>query len=429
MLNAPALALSASGLRYTLPGSRANSMGTAFTSIASDPYNLYYNPAGLSAIEDREIAGDMGRRFSLEHGAGEISFIFVRPQPERKNEVAAIGFYGIRQGNLAKKDMLNVGYSGVKTIKYFQKPLRWGIAGKIIRCFSKDKNNIGLGASGGVLFESEGGLSTSFVIDNLTIGIRDSMMLLTIGNSLRHKTYTFSLDFKIRKGKSEFFPGIEKSFLNDLIRIRAGKGFPLAQEDYLALGGGVNLLPYIIDFSVSVPWKGLSENAGYFSMGLTYKFGGGDFSDKLVGNASVKFKNLQKSIDDLRTRKAELGTQVATIEVNKNILQSEVTVLRSRQVELENTLKNLEIEIARAQYSKKEPRRKQVKKILKKRTKWPKKYRVQKGDTLRSISSKFYGSASLWETIYESNEKKIFRGLPVEGSVLIIPPPPKLSGR
>jgi nucleoid-associated protein YgaU len=43
---------------------------------------------------------------------------------------------------------------------------------------------------------------------------------------------------------------------------------------------------------------------------------------------------------------------------------------------------------------------------------------------LRSIASKFYGNPSLWETIYNANEKNISRGLPITGKTFTIPPPP-----
>jgi LysM repeat protein len=62
---------------------------------------------------------------------------------------------------------------------------------------------------------------------------------------------------------------------------------------------------------------------------------------------------------------------------------------------------------------------------VKKEEKWPKNHKVENGETLRSISSKYYGTPDMWKIIYDENQSKIFKGLPKEGEILTIPPPKK----
>ncbi|TPW19574.1 MAG: hypothetical protein FD126_2557 [Elusimicrobia bacterium] len=50
---------------------------------------------------------------------------------------------------------------------------------------------------------------------------------------------------------------------------------------------------------------------------------------------------------------------------------------------------------------------------------------MRPGDTLRRLADLYYGDGSLWEQIYDANADKVERGLPVEGTTLLIPAPRK----
>ena len=45
------------------------------------------------------------------------------------------------------------------------------------------------------------------------------------------------------------------------------------------------------------------------------------------------------------------------------------------------------------------------------------------GDPLRGLAQKYYGDPTLWETIFKANRDKVERGLPVEGTALLVPEP------
>lgn len=407
---------------YLYPGSRPNSIGTAFSSIADDPYTIFYNPAGLTSIKTIQIVGGLGRRFSPLAPAGEFSAVYIRPVPDKKNQVAGLGYYGIRQSVYGSKDLLIAGLGDSFVLKNLQKPVAWGANFRIINIRYAESSHFGIGFDGGVIFDSVYGLKTSVVLSDMNFGLGKSLLTFTLGNSYRYKSTTFSADLRVRAGYSEFSPGIEHTFLNGLLQFRAGKGTPLNRTDYLNLGLGIDISPYFIDISASIPWRGMNEKAGHYEFNVGYKFNAPTFSEKLIGNAAAKAEILKTQIEDLRQQKAALETQIATYQVNKGILETELISMQSRMRDMESRLKSIELEILDAEYRKETPPPKKIV-VAPKEEKWPKEHKVQAEDTLRSIAGKYYGNPNLWELIYEANTNKIKRGLPIEGSILEIPAP------
>ncbi|MCX7941229.1 MAG: LysM peptidoglycan-binding domain-containing protein [Endomicrobia bacterium] len=55
--------------------------------------------------------------------------------------------------------------------------------------------------------------------------------------------------------------------------------------------------------------------------------------------------------------------------------------------------------------------------------KFPLAHKVKEGETLISISEKYYNNKKKWKKIYEVNKDKIIKGVPIVGEVLIIPEP------
>ena len=91
--------LRAAAVDYTwhAPGARANGMGTAFASVADDPYAIFYNPAGLSSLRSLDARGGMGRRLSPLAPLGELSLAYARPAPNMANRTYGLGYHGVRQ--------------------------------------------------------------------------------------------------------------------------------------------------------------------------------------------------------------------------------------------------------------------------------------------------------------------------------------------
>lgn len=415
-------ARSAVDLTFVRPGARANAMGSAFTTVGGDAYAVFYNPANLTSLTEQEIRFETARRLAAAQ-AGEASLAYIRPVPDTDGKVAGLGYYAARQGGGLSMDTLTMGTGNRTVIKYLQQPLFYGFNFKMMSLRYPEKSHLGIGFDAGLKVESDSGLATALVLSDMMLGIGKSLATVTLGNSYRIKNYRLLADLKARGSYSEFFLGAEHELFNGLVQARAGKGMALDGGRYLALGLGVNTLPWTIDLAWSIPWAGYNENSGYYGFNVGYRFGSKTYSEKLVGDAVRQADTLKTQIDDLREQRAALENSVATYRVNKGMLETDLTVMQGRLRGLEGDLKDLQLQVLEAQYKKEAP------KPVKRYTppppeRWPKLHKAAAGETLRSIAGKYYGNPNLWERIYEANEKYISKGLPVEGAVLTIPPPP-----
>ncbi|OIO01070.1 MAG: hypothetical protein AUJ51_09080 [Elusimicrobia bacterium CG1_02_56_21] len=415
---------SAADFTYMRPCARSNAMGTAFATVTGDACSVFYNPANLTTLANLEVRLETGRRLAPGAPEGEVSLAYIRPVPDVENKVAGLGYYSVRQkGGLAADSMVfSVGNRTV--IKYLQKPVYYGAGFKIMSLRGLEKSHLGLGVEGGLQLENTAGLRTSLVLSDALLGIGKSLTTITLGNSYRINDLLLLADLRARGSHSEFFLGAEQTIFNGLLQARAGKGLSLDGGDYLALGLGINTLPWTIDFAWSLPWGGYNMEYGYYGVNVGYRFGSRTFSENLVGNAGREAEDLRAQIDDLRTQRADLESSIATYRVNKSIIETDLTMMQSRMREMENNIKELEVQALESLYKKENPKPVKVY-VPPPPVRWPKLHKAAAGETLRSIASKYYGNPNLWERIYQANEKNVSKGLPVEGAVFTIPAPPR----
>lgn len=418
--------LSSKDFKYTMPGIRANSIGTAFSSIADDPYAIFYNPAGLNMIKDWQISATINRKLS-DKNLGEFTLAYIRPIPEFKNGVFGFGYDAIRQSNKGKMDNYLFSYSNEIVLKYFQLPILYGGNIRITSIRYPQKTHLGIGFDAGCLLRSVNGYNFSFVLSKFMFGMGEKITTLTFGTSYLYKQTTFSMDLRITGSYGELFYGIETKFNDDLLRVRIGKGVNLDNKDFVMIGGGVNFDPIIIDLGFSYPYRGFNINAGNYGFSLTYKFTGPTYHERMYSEASQKAKELNLKSKTLKEEISTLEKELKNYQTQKNMLETDITILNTKLLELKNEIKNKEIELFDLELEKTKPKEKKKEEpvVIKKEEKWPKLHKVEKGETLRSISSKYYGTPSLWKLIYEENQDKIFKGLPKEGDILTIPPPKK----
>lgn len=405
------------------PCARANAMGTAFTTVTEDACAVFYNPANLTTLANLEVRLETGRRLTPAAPEGEVSIAYIRPVPDAEDKVAGLGYYSVRQkGGLAMDSM--VFSLGDRTVfKYLQKPVFYGFGVKIMSLRGLEKSHLGLGAEGGIQLENTAGLKTSLVLSDALFGTGRSLMTLTLGNSYRIKNTLLLADLRARGSYSEFFLGAEQSLFNGLVQARAGKGLALGGGDYLALGAGLNALPWTIDFAWSLPWGGYNRSYGYYGVNVGYRFGSATFSEKLVGDAAKEAEALKTEINDLRQQRANIESSIATYRVNKSMAETDLTMMQGRMRELETNIKELQAQALEALYKKENP--KPVKAYVPPPPqRWPRLHKAAAGETLRSLASKYYGNPNLWERIYQANEKHVSKGLPIEGAVFTIPAPP-----
>lgn len=406
------------------PGARANSMGSAFASIADDPYAVFYNPAGPVQIRTAQLSSGMARRITKYGDMADFSLAYSRPLPFKERGVFGFGYDALRHSQLGNRDTFLFGYSDTLTLKYLQLPMLWGTNFRIVSLRYPKKSHFGIGTDAGVIFRSFAGLRTGLVLSDLDTGMGRSFATLTIANSYRYEDTVFAMDLRVRGGYAEFFPGIERSFHNDLFRVRAGKGININGIDYLALGFGYNLDPLVCNFTYSLPWDGFKSEAGTYEISLTYKFDAPSFGQKMVVEASQRLAELNSRIEELNKQKNSLEVEIAKYQTGKGILEGDLAIMQNRLIELQDKVRTLEIEAIDAQFKKSEPPL--VKKMpVKPKEIWPKYHKVKTGDTLRSIAAQYYGNQNFWQIIYDANQDKIFKGLPVEGAMIKIPPPAK----
>ncbi|HOW89637.1 MAG TPA: hypothetical protein PL037_05090, partial [Elusimicrobiales bacterium] len=290
----------ANDLTALLPGSRPDAMGTAFSTLSDDPYVIFYNPAGLAGIPSVENRFGLARKLSPFASAGEAAIAYSRPIPDSRY-TSGLGYHAVRQNEIGSMDTLVAGIGSSFMLKYLQRPVMYGGSFKLISLRDPEKSHFGAGLEGGMTFSSNMGLSTSLTLSNLVIGLGRSLAGFGIGNSYRIKDTLFSADLRIRGSYSEFFYGLEHNMFNGLMQLRAGKGLSLNGPGYLAMGLGFNTLPWIIDFTASIPWKGFGDEAGVYGVNVGYRFDAPTFTERFVGDAGAKVGALRTQVEDLRS--------------------------------------------------------------------------------------------------------------------------------
>src|SRR5689334_5603159 len=76
-------------------GARPIALGNGYTAVAGDSYSLFYNPAGLAEITQREFAIDYGRSFSPRESARtDFNGIYSMPYRYKDKYIPlAFGWY------------------------------------------------------------------------------------------------------------------------------------------------------------------------------------------------------------------------------------------------------------------------------------------------------------------------------------------------
>lgn len=412
-----------SDITWLRPGARANAMGSAFSTVEGDAYSVFYNPADLTTLGNVEAHFETGRRLSPAAREGEASIAYIRPQPDNANRTVGFGYYAVRRGGDLSADSAVFSMGDRTVIKYFQQPLFYGAGVRLVNLRSPERSNFGLGFDAGLQLGSDTGLKTALVLTDAVFGLGRSLTTLTLGNSYRSGNTLFLADLRTRGAYSELFFGAEHTLFNGLAQARAGKGISLDGGRYMALGLGVNALPWIIDLAWSLPWKGYNASAGYYGFTIGRRFGGRTFSDMLAGDAARQVETNKTELAELRAQRAALESSITAYRVNKSVMETDLTLMNGRIREMETTIKDLELRTLEAQYKNENPQPAK-RYVPAPPVRWPKLHKTAPGETLRSIASKYYGNPNLWERIYEANEKSVSRGLPVEGAVFTIPAPP-----
>ncbi|MBI5883526.1 MAG: LysM peptidoglycan-binding domain-containing protein [Elusimicrobia bacterium] len=410
-------------------------LGYAVHSLAADdPFAIFYNPAGPANTPYVQFGATMGRNSSPRGTMVFGALTYLRPF-EPINTATIGGAYLIeRQDRGGDKDVVNFHFSREYKVPYLNlaRPVRVGGNFKMINAEGLDGAGFGVGLDGGLLLRTNMGLALGISIMDLTTMVGMPRLVYGLGTSYTwRKRLTLAADMRIRDGLTEFYPGIEASFMQGLLKARMGRGLRLDLVETLAFGLGLNFSPLVIDLGMAIPPAGIFRPGGAYQASFNYRFGAPPFAGAFVGNAANEAETLKGQINELDNKKKDLDNETEVSRTNRDSTQAELKEaearLRETQEEFRKVMKKkdetaydlqlLEMRIPPKPQAKPQPKPKPKPKV------WPDRHAAQPGETLRSIAKQYYGDSSLWELIYEANRGKIDRGFPIEGAVLVIPDP------
>lgn len=418
------------------PGARGMGMGMAVTAVPEGPFAMFYNPAGPANTPYTQAAVDLGRFSSPVGPMSFASIAYLRPYEPIPTATMGWAYMAQRQKNSGDKDEMLFSFSREYKVPRLpvSRPIKVGGNFKVVNIEQGPGAGFGAGFDGGVLLRTNMGMSGAFTLKDMTTNVGVPRPTLSLGTAYTwRKWLTLAGDLRVRSNLTEFFPGIEASFFQGLLRGRVGRGFPLDGSDHVALGLGLDYSPVVIDFAMTIPWAGIYREAGAYQASFTYRFGAPPFSGSFIGNAAAEAESLNSRILELEEKKKNLDREAQTSDSNRTAIQGEYKVLENRVRELQEEYRALQNKKDETEYELKvlqlrvpkppPPPPPPPKPKPKPAPVWPRPHTVKPGETLRSIAQQIYGDAGLWEQIYLSNQDKVERGLPVEGAVLLVPEP------
>ncbi len=209
---------------------------------------------------------------------------------------------------------------------------------------------------------------------------------------------------------SEFYEafGLEK-WCTQKFALRGG--LTLGGNSYfnVACGMGFNFDVFELDYGFSMPLNGITGTVGSHRMNVIYRFGSKPKEDLEPGSLEYYYSNLEDEDADLKRTLADLKAEKKKLE---DVLIAEATMRIKERIQAAGSKQP-------QQQEKTEQSHTQA--VVEKRGEVS--HLVKDGDTLQTISKKYYKDERFWSKIYEANKDSIGRGGVLKtNQVLIIPP-------
>ena len=235
-------------------GARAEGMGGAHTAVTNDAQAIYWNPAGLSRIERRQIT--MEHNQFIEEMNSQFA-AFAIPLGGMPGAVGVSGTF-VDMGDIERYDASGVKQSGDTAVRAYSGTLAWGqsLGGAIafgagIKYFSQDlAGEKGSGAAGDV------GLLINLVPEKFTLGGAFS----NIGPKIETGTREESLPQTLRGGAAFYAIPRQLVFAVDVEKER---------DTDAKIHGGAELT-YMKRFIARLGYQETHEATGGFSAGLGF---------------------------------------------------------------------------------------------------------------------------------------------------------------
>ncbi|MDD5687381.1 MAG: LysM peptidoglycan-binding domain-containing protein [Elusimicrobia bacterium] len=393
-------------------GARPYGMGNAFTGLADDIQAVFYNPAGLTQIRYKELITSFGRPFLGLDDKSNISDGFIGYlYPIRGRESIAVSVTDLRLSSIYSENVATLSYA-----KDIKKNVSFGFNLKALRIkygsdsyteidpvFNRDSRT-SFSGDVGLFMKFTKKFSAGFSAFNLNepnIGIAEVLPLplkMRLGISYRPAFATICFDVEKQKDNYTYFLGSEKLIFTNDFFIREGASY---SKNLINISLGFSYLPdpLKIDYAFQMPIVGIKSILGSHRISITFEFGK-EIHDPYTSD-------LETEIDKLTKENEKLQKNLNTTTEQLSNTSSDMEKTKAQLEEIQKQKEQLEVEKRRSEY------RPPVKKVTY--------HTVEKGDTLSSISQKYYGTSDKWQDIYNANKNKIERGTPIVGSQLIIP--------
>jgi len=289
-------------------GPRAQGMGNAFTGLADDALAMYYNPAGVGQLFEKEVGFSYAALYSgLDYPTGKSNlgdmFIgYVHPLPDKiggtiggmwlnrqasniYSENSFIVSYGrrIREGIYvgANFKILQLAYS--PTLWTYDENLgignEWDEGGTSDPVFDKGTSAVGVGLDLGVLFDINERLRVGFCVKDFNqpnVSLKDPNpvpMSIKVGAKYEMGEYRMLCDLTTRNYDYNLNLGVEWWMTEMPIGIRGGFGFGSRRYSQISMGASYLLLPLSGPFMYQFDYAFMCSLSGIEGTGGTHRFG------------------------------------------------------------------------------------------------------------------------------------------------------------
>jgi len=288
-------------------GPRALGMGNAFTGLADDATALYYNPAGLGQLKEKEAGFSYASLYpGLDYPAnnaslGDAFLGYVHPVSDK------IGTFGgmwinrhasdiyaensfifsyarkMREGVYfgANFKILELSYARSRW-SYVEPPSNWS-QGNNDPVYANGNSSAGVGLDVGLLIDITEKLKVGLCIKDFNqpdIHLKDSNpvpMTVKVGANYEMGEYRILADLTTRNYDYYINAGLEWWMVEYPLAIRGGFGFGSRRYSQVSMGASYLLTPmtgpfmYQFDYAFFYPFGGLEGTIGSHRLGMTLR--------------------------------------------------------------------------------------------------------------------------------------------------------------
>jgi len=415
-------------------GARPAGLGNAFLALADDGNTVFYNPAGMANLEIPELVSSYSR---LYLGLTDNSNISVSSAgfvlPVDSIVILGLGWLDFNLLDYYQENTFSVslareifgGLSAGVRANYLLKKYGHDTYTEIDPLFSeKGYSKSGVGFDFGLSYRFDKYGAVSLLGQNLNqpdMGLKDEDLLpwiVRLGIAYEFPILTVAADGSYRAGKILSSIGVEKWWFSHMLALRAGIGLGSDQDRDIAAGTSVRVSVIEFDYAFVYPLSGLKKLDGTHRVSLNVAFGK---KERIEERGYFTSQEYEEEMNRLKTAAEE---EKAKLEEENAKKMEETEKKAAESVKQTEELKS-EVEQEKDKVTALEKENAQLKAEIRPRghaeRKFPASYTVKPGDTLQSIAQEFYGNSQLWNKIFQYNQDKIKRGLPVPGTTIIIP--------